>query len=293
MNAPLPIPERLGLILGCRGMGDCLFAMAVIRKLHASVQGRCALDLFTHQPELFRACPWVASARLLDDAAIRAYPHGKRVLFELDKLPHWAMDTFDFVSVPLGIGTLSYREKQLQYFPVEADSAQAYDVVLNTSMTWVSRSWPLERWQRLADALRARGLSVAVVGKDVENPSDAMTKRSPPLEGVANLANTLSLDQTYFTIRKAGLFVTCQNGLSVLAGATDTEVVVLDMSIEWSKRAIYRNDSPFHKATYVKGGCTIYCGTANKCPLPDPADHFKCVPPYEAVEAAVMARLPR
>ena len=214
-------------------------------------------------------------------------------MFELDKLPHWAMDTFDFVSVPLGMGTLSFREKQLQYFPAEPDAAQAYDVVLNTSMTWVSRSWPIERWQRLAAALVARGLSVAVVGKDVENPSDAMVKRSPPLEGVVNLVNALSLDQTYHTIRKAGLFVTCQNGLSVLAGATETEIVVLDMSIEWSKRAIYRNDSPFHKVTYVKGACTIYCGTANKCPLPDPAEHFKCVPSYEAVEAAVMAKLPR
>ena len=124
MSSP-PIPERLGLILGCRGLGDCLFAMAVMRKMHASLQGRCAFDLFTHQPELFRACPWVSSARAInDEAAIRAYPHGKRVMFELDKLPHWAMDTFDFVSVPLGMGTLSYREKRLQYFPVEADGAQ-------------------------------------------------------------------------------------------------------------------------------------------------------------------------
>jgi len=51
--------------------------------------------------------------------------------------------------------------------------------------------------------------------------------------------------------------VSCQNGLSVLAGATDTEIVVLDMSIEWSKRAVYRNDNPFHKITYVKGNCAI------------------------------------
>jgi ADP-heptose:LPS heptosyltransferase len=293
MTAKPNLPERMGLILGSRGLGDCLFAMAVMRKMHASLQGRCAFDVFTHQPELFRACPWVASARpIADEAAIRAYPHGKRVMFELDKLPHWAMDTFDFVSVPLGMGTLSYREKQLQYFPVEPDTAADFDVVLNTSMTWVSRSWPIDRWQRLAEALRARGLSVAVVGKDVENPSDAMVKRSPPLQGVVNLTNALTLDQTYHTLRRAGLFVTCQNGLSVLAGATDTEIVILDMSIEWSKRAIYRSDSPFHKVTYVKGACTIYCGTANKCPLPDPADHFKCVPSYEAVEAAVMAKLP-
>jgi len=290
--APQP-PERLGLIVGCRGLGDCLFTLAVMRKLHDLGGGRCRFDVFSHQPELFRAAPFVASARPIgDESAIRAYPHGKRVLFELDKLPHFAMDTFDFVSVPLGIGTLSYREKALAYYPVEPDRAQRYDVVLNTSMTWPSRSWPLERWQRLADRLVGMGLSVAVVGKDVANPSDDMVKRSPALTGVANLANAISLDQTYHTIAKAGLFVTCQNGLSVLAGATDTEIVVLDMSIEWSKRAIYRHESPFHKVTYVKGGCAIYCASGFKCALPNAAERFKCVPSYEAVEAAVLARVP-
>ena len=290
--AASPFPERLGLIVGCRGLGDCLFTLAVMRKLDALGAGRCRFDVFTHQPELFRGAPFVASALPIgDESAIRAYPHGKRVLFELNKLPHFAMDTFDFVSVPLGIGTLSYREKRLEYYPTEPDAAQRFDVVLNTSMTWPSRSWPTGRWQRLADKLVGMGLEVAVVGKDVENPSDDMVKRSPPLTGVANLANALSLDQTYFTIRKAGLFVSCQNGLSVLAGATDTPIVVLDMSIEWSKRAIYRAESPFHEVTYVKGGCGIYCAQAFKCPLPSPDEHFKCVPSYEAVEVAVLAAL--
>jgi hypothetical protein len=289
MTAAPQAPERLGLIVGCRGLGDCLFTLAVMRKLFALGEGRCRFDVFSHQPDLFRGAPFVASAQPLgDESAIRAYPHGKRVLFELDKLPHFAMDTFDFVSVPLGIGTLSYREKRLAYYPLEPDRAERFDVVLNTSITWPSRSWPVERWQRLADRLRGMGLSVAVVGKDVENPSDNLVKRSPPLAGVVNLANALSFDQTYHTIRKAGLFVTCQNGLSVLAGATETRIVVLDMSIDWSKRAIYREDSPFHEVTYVKGGCEVYCAQAFKCPLPDPADHFRCVPGYEPVEAAVL-----
>jgi ADP-heptose:LPS heptosyltransferase len=284
--------EQAGLILACEGLGDCLFSMAVIRKMKQQSQGRYRFDLFTHHPEVFRACPYVENVySIRDEAALRGYPHKTRVLFELDKLPHWSMDTFDFVSVPLGIGTLSFREKQLEYFPTEADTAEAFDVVLNTSMTWLSRSWPTERWQRLANALLARGRTVAVVGKDVTSPADNMTKRSAPLEGSRNLVNALSLDQTYFTIRKAGLFVTCQNGLSVLAGATDTEIVVLDMSIEWSKRAIYRGENPFHKITYVKGNCDIYCATGFKCPLPNAAEHFKCVPAYEAVEAAVLAKL--
>src|ERR687890_414916 len=94
--------ERVGLALVCEGMGDCLFAQAVIRKLR-------------------RSAPY---------------------------------------------------------------AVELFDVVLNTSMTWATRSWPLPLWQRLADTLRARGLSVAAVGKDVKREIDALEKRSPPLTGV-------------------------------------------------------------------------------------------------------------
>jgi ADP-heptose:LPS heptosyltransferase len=201
------------------------------------------------------------------------------------------MDTFDFISIPLGIGELSFREKQLEYFPVEEDMAESFDVVLNTSITWPSRSWAIENWQRLADALRARNLTVAVVGKDIQSTADKMHKRSPGLSGCRNLANQLSLDQTYFTIRKSRLFVSCQNGLSVLAGATDTEIVVLDMSIEWSKRAIYRSEDPHYKVTYVKGDCQIYCTYADSCPLNESSEDFKCIPGYQKVAAVIFEKL--
>ena len=284
--------QRIALVLACEGMGDCLFAQAVIRKMHAKAQGRHAFTLYTHHPELFRACPYVAEVRAMSRLPGSAEPPLKGVkLFELDKLPHGAMDTFDFISIPLGLGELSFREKQLEYFPLEEDRAEAFDVVLNTSTTWPSRSWPTGHWQRLADALGARGHAVAVVGKTVRSAFDNVVKRSHALEGCSNLVDRLSLDQTYYTIRKARLFVTCQNGLSVLAGATDTEIVVLDMSIEWSKRAIYRREDPHYKVTYVKGGCTLYCGAANACPVPEHRGELRCIPTYERVEAAVLARL--
>jgi len=283
--------ERVGLVLSCEGMGDCLFAMAVIRKLNHA--GAFVFDLFTQHPALFKACPYLGGeVRSLRDPKLERYPNRIVRLFELEKLPYWGMDTFDFISLPLGIGQLSFREKQLDYFPVEEDRAEQFDVVLNTSTTWKTRTWPLEHWQRLADALLARGLTVAVVGKDVESRTDKMVKRSPVLERVRNLVNQQSLDQAYFTIRKCGLFVSCQNGLSVVAGATDVEMVVLGTSVEWSKRAIYRQDSPLHKITYVKGGCPVYCGADNECPLPENQGTFPCVPDYAQVEAAVLARLP-
>jgi ADP-heptose:LPS heptosyltransferase len=284
-----PAVNPLGLVLDCEGMGDCLYALAVIRKMHLQSQGRYRFELFTHHPALFRACPYIAAVFPID--TLKGYSGKALRLFELDKLPHSLMDTFDFISIPLGLGQLSFREKQLEYFPAEPDTAETFDVVLNTSMTWPTRSWPLAQWQRLADALARRGHSVAVVGRDVESKFDKRIKRSPALEGCRNLANQLSLDQTYYTISRARLFVSGQGGLSVLAGATDTEIVVLDMSIEWSKRAIYRHESPLYKVTYVKGECGVYCGAADACPLPQNRGELRCLPAYEKVEAAALSRL--
>jgi ADP-heptose:LPS heptosyltransferase len=285
-------PERIALVLTCEGMGDCLFAQGVIRKMFAKAQGRHSFALYTHHPGVFRACPYVAEVHSFAELPGKSQPPLRGVkLFELDKLPHTLMDTFDFISIPLGLGQLSFREKQLEYFPAEEDVAQAFDAVVNTSMTWPSRSWPLPRWQRLADALVARGVLVGVVGKEVRSSFDNLAKRSYPLDGCTNLVDRLSLDQTYYTIRKARLFVSCQNGLSVLAGATDTELVILDMSIEWSKRAIYRREDPHYKVTYVKGGCGVYCGAPNTCPLPEHHGELRCIPSYEAVEAVVLRKL--
>jgi hypothetical protein len=291
MEHPMTSPavNPLGLVLDCEGLGDCLFALAVMGKMHRQAQGRYRFELFTHHPALFRACPYFAAVHPIE--AVKGYSGKALRLFELDKLPHSLMDTFDFISIPLGLGQLGFGEKQLEYFPAEPDAAEAFDVVLNTSMTWPSRSWPLANWQRLADALTRRGHSVAVVGKDVESRFDKRLKRSLPLQGCRNLVNQLSLDQTYYTLSKARLFVSGQNGLSVLAGATDTQIVVLGMSIEWSKRAIYRNENPFHKVTYVKGGCSVYCGTSDACPLPENRGELRCIPAYEKVESAVLSRL--
>ena len=78
---------------------------------------------------------------------------------------------------------------------------------------------------------------------------------------------------------------------SARRGATDTEIIVLDQSVEWSKRAIYRREDPHYKVTYVKGECSLYCCVSFDCPLPE-NEKLKCVPSYEKVLAAVRAKLP-
>ncbi len=280
--------RTLPVVLQCAGIGDCLCAIPILRKIRRQFRDIVELVLYTHQPELFARCPYVDRVHPISDEAGRAGQAGVLTLFDTGKLPYHLMDTIDFMSIPAGLGQLSFREKRLEYFPAEEDRAGRFDVVLNTSMTWPSRSWPLASWQRLADALLAAGRSVAVVGRTVHSPWDGMTKASEGLRGCVDLTNRLSLDQTYFTIAGAGLFVSCQNGLSVLSGATDVEVVVLDRSIEWSKYAIYRQENPHYRFTIVKGNCDIYCCDSEACPV---YGEFRCIPGFDAVLAAVLRKL--
>ncbi len=280
--------EKYSIILQCEGMGDCLYAIPVIKKLHSIVGANVQLSIFTHHPELFKKCPYINKIHHITEKSEYSKYAKHIILFDTTKLPHYLVDTYDFISIPAGIGELSFREKQLEYFPVEEDKSEHFDVVINTSETWPSRSWSIENWQKLADYILSQGYSVAVVGKDTYSKHDEMWKRSLPLKGCTNLTNKLSLDQTYYTIKNCGLFITCQNGLSVLSGATDTEVIVLDMSIEWSKRAIYRNEDPHYKATYVKGNCQLYCCSSFECPV---FGEFRCIPTLEQVLEVVERKL--
>jgi ADP-heptose:LPS heptosyltransferase len=280
--------QSVAIILKCEGMGDCLYAIPVIKKLTCDLEPESKFVVFTHRPALFMNCPYVDKAYDIRDREELDKYGNKLTLFELEKLPHHLMDTFDFMSIPTGIGELSFREKQLEYFPVEEDLSQHFHVVINTSMTWLSRSWPLDHWQKVADFLVAQGYSVAVVGKDIWSRSDNVLKKSHGLKGCIDLTNKLSLDQTYYTINNCDIFVTCQNGLSVLSGATDTEIIVLDMSIEWSKRAIYRKQDPHYRVTYVKGNCEIYCCQALFCPA---YNDFRCLPTVEQLLNSLKEKL--
>ena len=278
----------IAIVLHCEGIGDCLFAIPVIKKLWSVVEADSHLVLFTHRPSLFIKCPYIHRVYPINNTAELERYEKRILLFDTSKLIHWLVDTFNFISIPIGMGELSFREKQLEYFPAEEDNSLQYDVVINTSVTWPSRSWPVENWQKVADYILEKGYSVAVVGKDIYSKHDNLWKRSYGLKGCVDLTNKLSLDQTYYTIKNCGLFITCQNGLSVLSGATETEIIVLDMSIEWSKRAIYRHEDPHFKASYVKGNCAIYCCQSFECVE---YGEFRCIPTVEEVLDVVRRKL--
>ena len=80
-----PALERTALVLTCEGMGDCLFAQSVIRKMHAKFQGKHSFALYTHHPSIFRACPYVAEIHAFSELPGPSQPPIRAVkMFELD-----------------------------------------------------------------------------------------------------------------------------------------------------------------------------------------------------------------
>ena len=284
--------KHIGLFLACEGLGDTLYCIPVIKRLRELSAPGTLYDVITYHPNLFHNCPYINQAFQKSDETFKQYQHTIQQMFDPKALPFQLMETIDFISIPLGIGQLSFRQKQLEYFPIEENKADRFDIVINTSMTWPSRSWPHDNWQSLANNFLERGYSVAVVGKDFYSQAEKAWKRSTGLAGCTDLTNRLSLDQTYFTIKKCGLFISCQNGLSVLSGATNAEIIVLDQPIEWSKRAIYRNEDPHYKVTYVKGNCDRYCCISFDCPLENAADKMKCIPDFNRVLQVALEKAP-
>jgi ADP-heptose:LPS heptosyltransferase len=161
--AAKPEPQRMGLVLTCEGMGDALFALAVIRKLRRAFPYR--FDLFTRHAELFKACPYVDSIRPLDEAAGARLPAPVRARVrdrQAAALEDGYLRLHQRAARP---GNALLRREAARVFSAGARPRRALRRGLNTSRTWRTRSWPIESWQRLADMLVARGLKVAVVGR--------------------------------------------------------------------------------------------------------------------------------
>src|SRR5690242_21326202 len=101
----------LPVVLRCDGIGDCLYAVPILRKLRGS-QRDARIVLFTHHPSLFERCPYVDEVHSIRNDAERARYERAVTLFDPEsKLPYHLMDTIDYMSLPVGFGELSFREK--------------------------------------------------------------------------------------------------------------------------------------------------------------------------------------
>ena len=161
------------------------------------------------------------------------------------------LDVKKLVSTPFNL-LLNDDEMNLDYIPdryIPINLPEKY-VCINPYITGLERSWEKEKWQELVNLLNDSGIYVVSIGKF--NYYNLDIKLGIDLAGTEH--NTMS--QTWHIINKSEIFVSFDCGMYILAGTTDTHILLLG----WYCDEKYHRPKQ-EKHSCVRGNCEIYCAT--------------------------------
>jgi len=137
--------------------------------------------------------------------------------------------------------------------------------ILHPGATSPSRRWPIERFAAVADALAARGLSVAVTGVPGEEEAAAAVRASMRAPA-ADLCGATSLGGYAALLYDAALLVANDTGSAHLAAAVGTPSVTIFLSgdpVRWSYA------DPRHAVARVQVECNpcqhLVCPIDHRC----------------------------
>lgn len=263
-------------------LGDAICATPVIRKLSEVYNSK--ITVISNYPFLFDGFPYVDQSLDINDKTEEEYSLGydlHKTFILLGKsdsrgieFKHAICDIRQFHAKDLGF-MLTPEEMTCDYFPdpncqLDFDLPEKY-VVIHPAQSWESRTWSTDKWQKLCDVLRDKGIPVISVGKNSGEYFDAISQDKPTfslkIENGLDLTNKTTLDQTWNIINKSVCVVTMDSGILHLAGTTDTQIIQLGSSIKPEFRSPYRKGSQEYKYQYVLGSCGIHCASDLKYSL--------------------------
>jgi ADP-heptose:LPS heptosyltransferase len=115
--------------------------------------------------------------------------------------------------------------------PRSEPSEAVPDVLVSTTASLAWKLWPIDRWQTLVRDVRARGLTVGLLGakpKQQEKYWEGAGLETAVVEaGAEDLRGRFTLPEVVGAIDRARLVATIDNGIVHLACATDTPTVGL------------------------------------------------------------------
>ena len=170
------------------------------------------------------------------------------------------MHLVDYWSTHLGC-ILTPQERTLEFYPdpLDIDLPEGKYVVVNPSITWESRTWDQEKWEKLIDMILNLGYKVVVDGKDVTYGNDTKSFFKIDNPNIINTGNKLNLSQIWHVINNSFAIFTMDSGLLHLAGTTDTNIIELGSAIDPYYRTPYRNGKQDYKHKFVGGSCKLFC----------------------------------
>jgi hypothetical protein len=247
-------------IAGC--LGDIVNITPVIKYLSKCHNQKLYLE--TNLPNLFKNNPYIEK---IYDVNIGEFIPEHVVIYDFNGHHHNGiqkqirkMHLVDYWSTHLGC-ILTPEERTLEFYPdpLDIDLPEGRYVVVNPSITWESRTWDQEKWEKLINMILDLGYKVVVDGKDVTYGDDKKSFFKIDNPNVINTGNKLNLSQIWHVINNSFAIFTMDSGLLHLAGTTDTNIIELGSAINPYYRTPYRNGRQDYKHKFVGGFCKLFC----------------------------------
>jgi hypothetical protein len=255
--------KKIALMLSCETIGDTLSAVPLIKYLYRIYEYK--IPVFTHRLELLKYYPYID---LYDINDIMKYKDIYHIVntFEVKKNIHCRMDIRQLHAKSFGI-QLTPDELQVDFYgddSIYMDLPDRY-VVLHPVMNWPSRTWNIDRWDKLIESLNNEGIKVVLVGKNLSREVGLfdINKLAYKLEvgdGI-NFINKLDIFELWYVLNNSEVIVTMDSGILHMAGTTDSHIIQLGSSINPHFRAPYRNGSQDYKYSYIGGTCKKMCAS--------------------------------
>lgn len=267
LDAPKYQYQKHILISVNGGLGDQISADPAIRFMKKYVYPDAHYTILCH---------WPRALEQLREYGMEIYEHGKwspkndTPYYNTISLPgpdtvNWMVvsnlmcHTVDYISMALLKRTLPFLDRtiSLRYSEQEVQSLKEITgltslrnlVVFHAGTHWEAKTIPQDWWQKLADALQSKGITVCLVGKsdDTRGVHDLIAR-----DGMIDLRDRLSLGELISVIGEAKVLISNDSSPIHIAGAFDNHIILLpykhpDHTLPYRKGTVNYKAKAFYK----------------------------------------------
>lgn len=253
------------------GLGDIMAITPIMRKLHNIYEQRVTLIVppFTkgHFYEFMFNNPDMNTVIKHDEFSDPDKRYDTFHIFTHNWNSYYYSDLRQLCAHSCGM-TLKENEMDIIYVPFqyeEIENLPEHYVVINPAIRPIDRNWEKEQWQELADKLNSLGIYVVSIGRDLGE--EVKTYYNLDIKLGLDLCGKEcqnSISQTWHIINKSDAFIGFDTGIYILAGSTDTHIILLGWYGDPFYHQPYRNGNRNYKFSHIRGNCDIFCLTDPK-----------------------------
>jgi ADP-heptose:LPS heptosyltransferase len=261
------------LVLRWIGMGDVLMATPVIRRLRAELGEAARIDVVTGVPAAFAGNPDVST---VNPPELRYFDYDRIInldrVYEADRTVH-PVDAY----MRAAFGEINHVDNEMFLAQTEPASELKVDwrraIVIHAGGTGRNRRMPRAFWEALIALLIEAGCVPVIVGGGGD-------EKWPGMEGVADLTQRFTVQETAWIIEQARCFISSDTGVLHIAGTTSTPIVAIYTSVRPEHRMAWRRGQlGWRTAALVPDLHCVGCNGGMGCRRGD----FACVEGNEAI----------